>query len=112
MKRIQPFFSLLSLILSPATASSVLYPRDKPGITGWGPCEEYVNQDAELPVICANISVPLDYTSPDSNATHTLELVKLAAEKSPSKGTIIMNFGGSGADGLHTFASGASVYQK
>ncbi|KAJ3526199.1 hypothetical protein NM208_g11306 [Fusarium decemcellulare] len=70
---------------------------DKQGIQ-WGPCD----LDTDLPVQCARLPVPLDYTNHSSNKTLKLDLIKYPAQKKPSKGSILLNFGGPGQDGLHS----------
>lgn len=46
------------------------------------------------PIDCANLTVPLDYTQPDSNLTIDLQLARIPALKQPSRGSIIVHFGG------------------
>ncbi|PGH09344.1 hypothetical protein GX51_00787 [Blastomyces parvus] len=56
---------------------------------------------------CGNVTVPLDYTAPESDDTIELELVSVPAAKQPARGTIMFNFGGPGAtarDGLIALA--------
>ncbi|KAF9641105.1 alpha/beta-hydrolase [Lasiodiplodia theobromae] len=64
-----------------------------------------------LPIECANFTVPLDYSSPNSTETLTLELLKVPAAKTPSKGSVLLNFGGPGFTGRDTLASGAEKLQ-
>lgn len=61
----------------------------------WGPCQ--IN--GTTPLECGNLSVPLDYSDPNSTETLTLELIKSPASKQPSKGPLLINFGGPGASG-------------
>ncbi|KAF6806148.1 TAP domain-containing protein [Colletotrichum sojae] len=49
-----------------------------------------------LPIDCANLTVPLDYTQPGSNLTIDLQLARIPALKQPSRGSIIVHFGGPG----------------
>ena len=46
--------------------------------------------------VCANFTVPLDYGDLSSNATVRLELLKVTARHTPSRGSIFFNFGGPG----------------
>lgn len=48
---------------------------------------------------CATLPVPLDYTDKKSNARTLVELNRLPALKTPSKGSILVNFGGPGQSG-------------
>ncbi len=108
------FLFPLSLVAAAVSLTKATYlPRANtyPAIT-WGNCDSLVVQGTALPVHCANLSVPLDYTDPNSNATLTLELVKVTALEQPSKGTIITNFGGPGAEGIYNLALYGSYYQK
>lgn len=93
------FLALLGLSGAFATAT--------PNIT-WGPCSEFPG--AKLPVQCANLTVPLDYTRPAANETLTLNLVRLPALKK-SKGSILLNFGGPGIPGRPSLAGGGETYQ-
>src|SRR4029434_3994369 len=57
----------------------------------WSPC---VLNGTNLPVSCGSLSVPLDYTDEHANTTLNLEIRKIPAANSPSKGSIFFNFGG------------------
>ncbi len=63
----------------------------------WTPCEL---DGATVPVSCGTLSVPLDYTDSHSNATLALELRRIPAAHSPSRGSILFNFGGPGDTGF------------
>jgi hypothetical protein len=55
-------------------------------------------------VQCGTLEVPLDYTNESSSETITLELVKWPAATQPApRGSILLNFGGPGADGVLSF---------
>ncbi|KAK5653310.1 hypothetical protein OQA88_9001 [Cercophora sp. LCS_1] len=60
----------------------------------WTPCATQHN--TTLPISCATLPVPLDYTTPTSQNI-TLQLLKLPAPIQPPKGTIQLNFGGPGS---------------
>ena len=85
-------FVHLSLLAS-VHASAIRLDKERRA-TGvqWGPCE--VN--GTLPVECGNITVPLDYTKPESTTTLVIGLLKVPATKEPKKGSILFNFGGPG----------------
>jgi hypothetical protein len=67
----------------------------------WSPC---VLNGTNLPVSCGTLSVPLDYTDKHSNTTLNLEIRKIPAANSPSKGSILFNFGGPGDSGFGDIA--------
>lgn len=74
----------------------------------WGDCDI---DTAGLPVQCGKLKVPLDYTN-DSSTTIDLELIKLSATKQPApKGSILLNFGGPGGDGLNNFIANIPIQQ-
>ncbi|KAK8065355.1 hypothetical protein PG997_012102 [Apiospora hydei] len=62
----------------------------------WAPCPADV---AAPPTLCGELLVPLDYTNNESNETLTLQLAKVPATTQPSRGSVLMNFGGPGNDG-------------
>ncbi|KAK0663367.1 Carboxylesterase B [Lasiodiplodia hormozganensis] len=61
----------------------------------WGPC----TLNASIPVDCGNVTVPLDYSTPNSTATLDIELLRVRATNQPSKGSILFNPGGPGGGG-------------
>jgi len=68
----------------------------------WAPCDI---PNATLPLECGNLTVPLDYTDKKSNATLRLDLLRApASKKCDKKRSILLNFGGPGADGVADFA--------
>jgi len=78
----------------------------------WQPCPSDLTKLAELPIMCADLIVPLDYVDTSNNATHTVELLKVEATKSPPLGSIIYNWGGPGGEGLVNMATAAALYMK
>lgn len=69
----------------------------------WGPCSI---ETGGLPVQCGNLTVPLDYTNKSRTDTIELNLIKLPAKQQPApKGSILLNFGGPGANGVESFIS-------
>ncbi|KAI1371217.1 TAP-like protein-domain-containing protein [Hypoxylon crocopeplum] len=93
MVSIKALAPLLSLA---AQATSASIRRDYPTGIQWGPCK----LNTTLPVQCAKLTVPLDYTNKSGNTTLDLDLIKYPAQKQPKRGSIILNFGGPGQDGL------------
>lgn len=73
----------------------------------WTPCKS----KGKLPVTCANLTVPLDYSDKGPTNTIALSLVKVAANKEPCKGSILFNPGGPGASGTDMINSlSAEIY--
>ena len=83
----------ISVTLSLYTLGATCVPTPKN--INWFPCE----QNSTRPFTCGTLIVPLDYTDPASNATLTLDLVKVNATKQPAKGSILFNPGGLGEEG-------------
>ncbi|KAL2671377.1 hypothetical protein Neosp_013962 [[Neocosmospora] mangrovei] len=54
---------------------------------------------------CAKLKVPLDCTDPDNKKEVALDLTKIEALKKPSKGSILINFGGPGEPARGSLAS-------
>ncbi|EQB55567.1 hypothetical protein GCG54_00014647 [Colletotrichum gloeosporioides] len=67
----------------------------------WSDCAELNSTE---PIQCANLTMPLDYTSPNSSKTLDLQLLRIPATRQPSKGSILFNFGGPGVAGRPTMA--------
>jgi len=102
--------SFLSLLVSVAASA----PASGKGIQ-WSPCPKESRDGqraaaANVSAECGSFSVPLDYTSPDSEQ-YNMSLVRIAAPKQPAKGTIQFNFGGPGAPAKSTLISQALEYQ-
>lgn len=55
-------------------------------------------------LFCANLTVPLDYTSLEHNRTLDLQLIKIKANKRPFKGSVLTNPGGPGGSGVNWIA--------
>ena len=67
----------------------------------WGPCPEDDPNAAAyaaspIPLECGSLEVPLDWTTPESNKTLVLSLLRAPAPKQPAKGSIQYNPGGPG----------------
>lgn len=103
---------LIHLVLASATIAKPLLkpPSTRSTNIEWGPCE--FESAGNLPIECAGLPVPLDYTAPNSTETLTLELVKSRAIKTPSKGSILFNFGGPGYETIHSLAALAAILHK
>lgn len=88
-------------------------------ILKWAPCDldfpvsisEVVRANG-VPLFCANLEVPLDYTNPDNGKTLQLQLVKIEATKEPFKGSMIMNPGGPGSSGVQEIAQSGPMYSE
>jgi hypothetical protein len=78
----------------------------------WKSCEPELLQIATTELLCANLTVPLDYTNPESQVTHTLELVKSPARTKTSKGSILLSYGGPGVEGRKNIAATAALYHE
>jgi hypothetical protein len=72
----------------------------------WAPCDEKLEalKNAQLPIECATVTVPLDYTVRSCNETIRLNLLRVPARAKPSKGSILFNFGGPGDAGRASMA--------
>lgn len=72
------------------------------GSIEWGSCNRELGA---LPKVeCGNLTVPLDYTNVTDVRTVTLRLIKSPAKIQPApKGSILLNYGGPGQDGINSF---------
>jgi hypothetical protein len=96
--------------------SSIVAAAPTPGSIQWGPCptegpQAEVYKTNVSAIECSVLTVPLDYTNPDSNAVHNISLVRVPAPKQPAKGAIQFNFGGPGGPAIGSLISTANVYQ-
>lgn len=112
----QILFALLPLVGDASASLTAHYARSNGNSSlDWGDCETHVSAVAAKigidTITCANMSVPLDYTS-SNNKTHILEVIKVPAQSGPSMGNLIVNFGGPGADGLINLAISATKLAK
>ncbi|KAK8035383.1 TAP-like protein-domain-containing protein [Apiospora rasikravindrae] len=85
--------AIATTLVATAAAQNGTYSTDS---IRWAPCPAEV---AAAPVVCGELLVPLDYTNDRSNETLTLQLAKVPAITQPSRGSVLMNFGGPGNDG-------------
>ena len=94
------------LCLSALSAGVGAVPCKRTDKLQWGPCNI---ETGGLPVECAKLTVPLDYADQSSNKTLDLDLIKYPAQNGPSKGSILLNFGGPGQDGLNNMIAYAPI---
>ncbi|SPO02593.1 related to hydrolases or acyltransferases (alpha/beta hydrolase superfamily) [Cephalotrichum gorgonifer] len=66
----------------------------------WNPCGDELGINATTPLFCGSLTVPLDYTEPESEETLDLQVMKIPASREPSKGSVFFNFGGPGGSGI------------
>lgn len=78
----------------------------KPEGLRWGTCDI---ETRGLPVECATLPVPLDYSDDSCEDTLDLALIRYPAQNGPSQGTIMLNFGGPGQDGLNSMTAYAPI---
>jgi len=93
-----------STVLSLSAAVSALaHPRQEKSIN-FQPCPELNARISTITGVegtsfdCAKLSVPLDYTNPDSELLE-LDLFRVDATEEPVLGTVLINFGGPGGTG-------------
>jgi len=98
MRSRAPLFSILAV--SPSLVFSAAISNTTQSTIRWGACDFNVS----APIVCGNLSVPLDYTDPKANNSLNLQLVKIPATKSPVNGSILFNFGGPGYEARRTLA--------
>ncbi|OAA47347.1 TAP domain-containing protein [Beauveria brongniartii RCEF 3172] len=91
---------ILGLAAYAQAAPAVSGPNSSLNSTGssikWTECSSELNKNAILPVECAQLNVPRDYTDDKSNKTVALNLIRVPATKQPFLGSILMNYGGPG----------------
>ncbi|KAL7619812.1 hypothetical protein AAE478_010357 [Parahypoxylon ruwenzoriense] len=101
----------LALSLAAASGSSGnTIRRDYPANSStlqWGPCQ--LRENTTLPVQCAKLTVPLDYKNESDTRTIDLDVIRYPAQKEPKRGSILLNFGGPGQDGLNSMVSYAPI---
>lgn len=97
-------------VAKPPPLAATLSPRSNDtgaGAIQWGECDF----EATVPIECGSLQVPLDYTDPEAG-TLDLSLSKVAAAEGPSKGSILMNFGGPGYEAIETLGKQGSLLLK
>ena len=98
----------LTLLLASGVTASTHEATPRGEGLKWGPCET-LNNTRGLPVECTNLIVPLDYADDAGNKTLELDLIKYPAQVEPKLGTVILNFGGPGQDGLNSMLAYAPI---
>jgi hypothetical protein len=105
-----PLFHLIIFLVAAVAAN----PLDSQNIQ-WGPCSKdgpraAIYAQARVKIECGVLAVPIDWTSPESEPTYNISLLKVPALKGPAKGSIQFNFGGPGF-GMEGLPPYAEVYQ-
>lgn len=84
------------------------------GSLNWVPCDLDFPQSLQdaitVPIDCATLKVPLDYTNPKDGETLDLQLIKVNATQGPWKGSVIFNPGGPGSSGVEEVAQQGPLY--
>ncbi|KAJ4989640.1 hypothetical protein SVAN01_04857 [Stagonosporopsis vannaccii] len=105
-------------------SSGLAHPADttpKPIATSleWTPCDlDFPSSTKEIiakneePLLCANLTVPLDYTEPENDKTINLQLIRIKATQEPFKGSILTNPGGPGGSGVDWIATEGPKYRN
>ena len=110
----------VALLLSRLGFGSPIDSKSNPNNSSlkWAPCDldfppshKAVVAAHGVPVFCATLEVPLDYTNPKNGRTVDLQLVKVEANKEPIKGSIIMNPGGPGVSGVEEVSKKGPMYR-
>ncbi|PLB54183.1 proteinase [Aspergillus steynii IBT 23096] len=100
----------LTLLLASVIAISQATPlrlRSRQRGIQWQQCPD----EKDSPLQCANLTVPLDYSGELSNATVPLELFRVPAPNNRSNGSVLLNFGGPGANGRLSLFSYKEILQ-
>lgn len=81
----------------------------------WAPCQidfGTLEDQVKIPLDCAKLNVPLDYTKPDCPEKLSLQLIKINATKAPFRGSVIFNPGGPGDTGVLDLATRGPLYNR
>ncbi|KAI5868113.1 alpha/beta-hydrolase [Durotheca rogersii] len=100
--------NVLRLSFAAFAALAYANPYPRAATLSWSPCNG-TEVPGQVPAECSTLEVPLDYTEPGE--THVLDLVRVPAPIQPSKGSIILNFGGPGGTGRDVVVQLATVLQ-
>ncbi|KAI1632067.1 TAP-like protein-domain-containing protein [Biscogniauxia mediterranea] len=103
MFRLNGIIPLLLLPIGYARAAALHQPHIRAEGLQWGPCE--LTTETDIPVECTKLAVPRDYVDRNSNETIDLDIIRVKAIQQPSKGSILLNFGGPGQDGLNNMVA-------
>ncbi|KAB8264680.1 TAP-like protein-domain-containing protein [Aspergillus pseudonomiae] len=101
-------FLLASLLVGSYATPVALPNHARSERIAWGRCQE---DTVTAPAQCGNLTVPLDYTEPESDKTLQLQLLKVPAIREPKKGSILFNFGGPGLEARLTLFAQGEVLQ-
>jgi hypothetical protein len=77
----------------------------------WGPCPAGEFLAPPVLIECGTLAVPLDYTSPNSS-TLEVALVRILAPIQPAHGSVLLNFGGPGAEARQAAVSTSPILQQ
>jgi hypothetical protein len=107
--------ALLSILPFLSLASPAQFPRSS-GIQ-WSQCDNILVETAietgyNGTINCANLTVPLDYTTKTSNATIQLNLLHVPVPSGRTKlGSVQLNYGGPGIVGRAELAATITTFQ-
>jgi hypothetical protein len=79
----------------------------------WSACDlpGFDTSSVKVPIQCANLDVPLDYTNPNSGEI-PLQLLKVNATKQPVLGSVLFNPGGPGSSAVEDVAQKGHIYDE
>lgn len=98
--------SILSGLIVLSTFSSVIGAHAQS--LNWEPCYTYIDNDS---IQCAELTVPLNYQSDESNTINIPVIRWLAANRQDRLGTLFVNPGGPGVSGIEFVANfGSDIY--
>ncbi|TPX08569.1 uncharacterized protein E0L32_009908 [Thyridium curvatum] len=106
-------FAILSSFITSTVTARTLGARDDASnanktAINWGPCDG-INSSA--PIQCASIPLPIDYSNSSCGKTFEQPLLRVPASNGKSKGSILLNFGGPGAEAMESLAKIAPTLQ-
>ena len=98
---------------STAHSNSTHEPEDSHGSSSlhWGECDFAESLPVAVPIQCAGLDVPLDYTDSEAG-TLNLSLSRVKAVNEPVLGSILFNFGGPGYEAVQSLAGLAPLLLK
>jgi hypothetical protein len=100
---------LESLVFWTCTSAATPSDPSQEGSIVWGSC----HRNLSIPLLCATLDVPLDYTATGSNASMlTLKLVKSPSTRQPSQGSILISPGGPGIGGRNFMVTNGASLQE
>jgi hypothetical protein len=107
--------STLAILLSTTSARGTKLDSRQASLR-WTECEidvltPFITPES-APVQCANLSVPLDYTETLSAEQFDLQLVRVRATQETSKGSVLINPGGPGLNGLTAPVESQALFNR